>query len=64
MGARGRAHRADVDGDIKEARRFGLGGNPVYTVNGTPLSGVHDLRRFRRLIDVELGFSTTRRVDG
>jgi hypothetical protein len=47
--------RAQIEGDIAEARRYGLAGSPVFSVNGTPLSGAHELRMFRRLIDVELG---------
>jgi len=52
------SQRAQVEADVKEARRFGLGGTPAFLLNETPLSGAHEFRMFRRLIDVELGFSS------
>jgi protein-disulfide isomerase len=49
-----RKHQAKVETDGQEARRYGMGGTPAFAVNGTPLSGAHSFRMFRRLIEVEL----------
>jgi protein-disulfide isomerase len=47
-------HRKAVEADVAEARRYGLAGSPAFSINGTPLSGAHQFRMFRRLIEVEL----------
>lgn len=50
-----RKHKAKVEADADEARRYGMIGTPAFALNGTPLSGAHAFRMFRRLIEVELG---------
>ena len=45
---------ATVSGDIAEAKRYQLEGTPVFSMNGTKLSGAHDFRTFRRIIAMEL----------
>jgi predicted DsbA family dithiol-disulfide isomerase len=49
-----RTHRAAVQADVDEAKHHGLDGSPVAALNGTPLSGVHDFRFYRRLIELQL----------
>lgn len=48
------AQRQAVEADVAEASGHGLDGTPVTALNGTPLSGVHDFRFYRRLIELEL----------
>lgn len=43
-----------VQREIEEARENGLEGSPVFSVNGTRLSGAHPIETFRRLIRFEL----------
>jgi protein-disulfide isomerase len=51
---------AEVDRDIAEASHNQLEGTPVFSVNGTRLSGAHDLRTFRELIEVEVAWLSSR----
>jgi predicted DsbA family dithiol-disulfide isomerase len=43
-----------VKADIAEAQANGLEGTPVFSVNGTQLSGAHSFTSFRRLIRFEV----------
>jgi protein-disulfide isomerase len=47
-------HRSSIEGDVKEARTLGYEGSPVFSLNGTRLSGAHELATFKELIDTEL----------
>jgi predicted DsbA family dithiol-disulfide isomerase len=47
-------HRPSIEQDVQEARSHHYEGSPVYSLNGTRLSGAHELGVFKELIDTEL----------
>ena len=47
-------HRAEVNSDIGEGRKFGIRGTPTFYINGLPLVGSHPAANFKRMIEGEL----------
>jgi protein-disulfide isomerase len=45
---------ADVRRNVDEARSLGLGGTPMFIINGKLLSGAHPTDTFIRILDGEL----------
>jgi len=48
------AHRDKIAADLELAESLGVGGTPMFFINGRPLSGARPPRDFIRLIDDEL----------
>ncbi|MDQ3300412.1 MAG: thioredoxin domain-containing protein, partial [Myxococcota bacterium] len=49
-----RAHRAQIDADIKDAMTLGVAGTPAFFINGRPIHGNQSLRVFVEVVDQEL----------
>ncbi|MFC1703516.1 thioredoxin domain-containing protein [Candidatus Omnitrophota bacterium] len=46
--------KAEVSNDMKEGRKFGVGGTPAFFVNGRFISGARSFSTFKKIIDEEL----------
>ncbi len=49
-----RAHRAQIDADIRDATVLGVAGTPAFFINGRPIHGNQSLRVFVEVVDEEL----------
>jgi protein-disulfide isomerase len=52
-----KAHRAQIDADVKDALALGINGTPAFFINGRPIHGSLPLKAFADVIDQELARS-------
>lgn len=47
--------QSQIDGDMEEARKFGISGTPGFIINGVSLKGAYPFPEFKKIIDRHLG---------
>jgi protein-disulfide isomerase len=47
-------YRANLEEDIAEGQRLGVGGTPTFFINGRKLVGAQPFERFKQIIEEEL----------